>query len=124
MHSMSKPAVWEKYEKYYNMTSADKILPRVLSNLSLKVLFYSFTTTYRENGSANNVDPDVSLIASSLIRICIVCLSGFKFCQIFLSNNPFDIAFEWLSPVSDHYVIGSQTSCQESAVRKFMTVIN
>ena len=27
MHDMSKPAVWEKY---YNMTSADKILPRVL----------------------------------------------------------------------------------------------
>ena len=30
MHDMSKPAVWEKYEKYYNMTSADKILLRVL----------------------------------------------------------------------------------------------
>ena len=30
MHDMSKPAVWEKYDKYYNMTSADKILPRVL----------------------------------------------------------------------------------------------
>ena len=58
MHDMSKPAVWEKYEKFYNMTSADKILPRVLSNIPLYVLFNPFTTTYRENGSANNVDPD------------------------------------------------------------------
>ena len=30
MHDMSKPAVWEKYEKYYNMMSAAKILSRVL----------------------------------------------------------------------------------------------
>ena len=30
LHDMSKPAVWENMKKYYNRTSADKILSRVL----------------------------------------------------------------------------------------------
>ena len=73
MHDMSKPAVWEKYEKYYNMTSADKILPRVLrvKQIPFNVLFKSFTTTYRE-------------------KICKQCRPWWDgFCQIFLSNNSF-----------------------------------
>ena len=116
LHDMSKPAVWEKFEKCYNMTSAYKILPRALRVKQL--LFNPFIHTGKWLGK--NVDPDEMAHTSHLIRICIVCLSGFKFCQIFFSNNPFELTFEWLSSVSAQ----SQTSCQESAVRKFMSIIN
>ena len=42
------------------MKSTDKILPRVLrvKQHPVKSSLYPFTTAYRENGSANNVDPD------------------------------------------------------------------